>query len=109
MGVGTANQDRRPLIHDSAEDARGRCRLVAFSYEFSEDVASIVNALSDDLPDSKAEKRPWWSRTIEYIDHVAHAPADALLVSAADKYTPPLDAERRDDAGVEVRSRIVSP
>lgn len=82
---GTEDQAIAALLHDAAEDFVGEERLVAIEAEYGPEVAAIVRACSDSLPDAGAEKDPWWERKVEYIDDMRSAPEDALLVSAADK------------------------
>ena len=50
-----------------------------------EPVLAIVEACSDATPDESGEKAPWAQRKLAYLDHLAQAPRDALLVSCCDK------------------------
>ena len=72
------------LLHDAAEDC-GREVLPYIEQIFGSDVAAIVRACSDDLPEAGAEKRPWARRKAEYIAHLAEADDGVVRVSAADK------------------------
>ena len=48
-------------------------------------VAELVRALSDSLVEDPEQKAPWRKRKEDYLAHLADAPADVKLVSAADK------------------------
>jgi (p)ppGpp synthase/HD superfamily hydrolase len=82
---GGEDQAIAALLHDAAEDHGGRARIDAIRAEFGDAVAVIVEACSDSLVANPSSKRPWWDRKIEYLDHLASAPEEAALVSAADK------------------------
>lgn len=70
------------LVHDAAEDQGGRKRLVDIRDRFGDRVADIVAGCSDTF---ETPKPPWRDRKEAYLDHLTEAPADVLLVSAADK------------------------
>lgn len=70
------------LLHDAVEDQGGPPRLVEIHSQFGPRVAAIVQACTDA---DVTPKPPWASRKRAYIAHLDAAPADALLVSAADK------------------------
>ena len=74
-------------LHDAAEDHGGRATLDDITEHFGEDVAAIVEDLSDSLADIGAgeEKAPWDERKRGYIAALAEAPARSLEVAAADK------------------------
>jgi (p)ppGpp synthase/HD superfamily hydrolase len=82
---GSEDQAIAALLHDAAEDHGGRARIAAIRAEYGDAVAGIVEACSDSLVDDASRKRPWWDRKIGYLDHLATAPEEAALVSAADK------------------------
>ena len=69
------------MLHDAIED-QGVQHEPVIAERFGPVVARIVRACTDadTLP-----KPPWHERKQTYIDHLAHADADVLLVSAADK------------------------
>ena len=69
-------------LHDVAEDQGGRPRLADVRARFGDRVAGLVAALSDTLEDPKP---PWRARKETYVAHLAGAPRDVLMVSAADK------------------------
>jgi (p)ppGpp synthase/HD superfamily hydrolase len=79
---GDEDQVIAALLHDAPEDQGGRARLDEIRASFGHRVAEIVEACTDTLDDPKPKWRP---RKEAYIQHLAHAPAAALLVSAADK------------------------
>jgi (p)ppGpp synthase/HD superfamily hydrolase len=74
-------------LHDAAEDHGGRATLEDIAAHFGDDVAAIVEDLSDSLVDTQAgeEKAPWPERKQRYVDALAAAPARSLEVAAADK------------------------
>jgi GTP pyrophosphokinase len=69
------------MLHDAVED-QGAHQLPRIRESFGDTVAEIVLGCTDadTLP-----KPPWLARKKAYIDHLAHASADTLLVSCADK------------------------
>ena len=70
------------LLHDAAEDAGGRERLVDIRAHFGPAVAKIV----EDCTDSWATPRePGPERTKNYLKHARTLDASSLRVSAADK------------------------
>ena len=70
------------LLHDAAEDQGGRPTLEEIRRRFGDGVATIVDACTDTYEDPKPE---WWPRKEAYIARLPSEPADALLVSLADK------------------------
>ncbi len=79
---GSETQAIAALLHDAAEDQGGEPTLAEIREKFGEKVASIVAECSDTFEDPKP---PWRERKQRYIDHLAHASDDAVLVSLADK------------------------
>ena len=73
------------LLHDGPEDQGGREILDEIARRFGTEVADIVAGLSDDLPDLRAEKRPWRERKEGYLKHLPLASDAVLRVSLADK------------------------
>lgn len=72
------------LLHDTLED----CRTVTEEMlveEFGEDVRRMVVGCTDRFPDDGIEMRDWNKRKQRYLDHLAAAEDDVLLVSNADK------------------------
>lgn len=82
---GDEDQAVAALLHDVAEDAGGERRLGEIAARFGDRVAAIVRVLSDSLVSDPTRKAPWWERKVTYLDQLATAPPDALLVAAADK------------------------
>lgn len=75
------------LLHDGPEDAGGEGTLARIREEFGDEVAEIVDHLSDTFEDPKP---PWKARKEEYLAHLENLPADdfgrkVLRVSLADK------------------------
>ena len=70
------------LLHDAVEDQGGLETLTKIRARFGERVANIVDVCSDayEIP-----KPPWQRRKETYLKHLQDAPADARLVSLADK------------------------
>ena len=73
------------LLHDAPEDAGGAPVLAAIKQNFGTAVASIVEQLSNALPEQGAAKADWKCRKSAYIDHLRDADSSTLLVGAADK------------------------
>lgn len=70
------------LLHDAVEDRGGAARLVEIRARFGETVADLVDACSDT---DQHPKPPWIDRKTLYLEHLEHASAGALRISAADK------------------------
>jgi len=70
------------LLHDVVEDGGGERALAEIGERFGAEVAAIVEGCSDT---TAAEKEDWRPRKEGYVTHLASAPPDVLLVSAADK------------------------
>lgn len=70
------------LLHDAVEDQGGKATLDAIRDRFGAHVASIVDACSDS---EEEPKPPWRERKEAYLRSLDDKPADALLVSLADK------------------------
>jgi (p)ppGpp synthase/HD superfamily hydrolase len=79
---GTETQAIAALLHDAAEDQGGQPTLAEIGERFGEQVASIVAECSDTFV---TPKPPWRDRKQRYVDHLADASDDAVLVSLADK------------------------
>ena len=78
---GEEDQAIAAMLHDAIED-QGAQHEPVIAERFGSVVARIVRGCTDadTLP-----KPPWHERKQTYIDHLALADADVLLVSAADK------------------------
>jgi GTP pyrophosphokinase len=73
------------LLHDAVEDHGGAPRLEDIRQNFGDNVARMVEGLSDSLSEDANEKDPWEQRKQAYIERLRHEPADVRLISAADK------------------------
>jgi (p)ppGpp synthase/HD superfamily hydrolase len=70
------------LLHDAIEDQGGASTRARIRRTFGPRVAEIVEGCTDaDTPN----KGPWLPRKQKYIERMRHAPAEVLIVSAADK------------------------
>jgi len=79
---GDEDQAIAALLHDAAEDAGGLERLAGIRARFGDRVAAIVSDCTDAF---EHPKPPWIERKRRYVEHLAEAREDALLVSLADK------------------------
>ncbi|HEY1257546.1 MAG TPA: HD domain-containing protein [Terracidiphilus sp.] len=73
------------LLHDAAEDHGGLRRLRDIEYNFGENVARMVEGLSDSLAEDASNKQSWLERKQTYILRLRDEPEDVRLISAADK------------------------
>ena len=106
---GTQDQAIAGLLHDVVEDQGGMPRLEEIRAQFGEDIAAMVNALSDSISDDRADKAPWVDRKIEHIDHYAEvnmAGESSLLVAACDKLSNARSVVTAAAAGHDVFSRF---
>jgi (p)ppGpp synthase/HD superfamily hydrolase len=82
---GDWEQAAAAMVHDSVEDVRG-VHLGTIERAFGPRVARIVGDCTDTLPgDTPESKSPWIERKRGYLDRLAAAGADSLLVAACDK------------------------
>ena len=72
------------LLHDVLEDG-GAQYASSIQAAFGPRVLAIVQACTDGTPDDAGAKPPWAQRKLDYIEHLATAPDEVLLVSGADK------------------------
>ena len=70
------------LLHDAVEDQGGAPTREAIRARFGARVAALVDHATDT---DVSPKPPWRARKEAYLAHLADAPAEAQLVSAADK------------------------
>jgi (p)ppGpp synthase/HD superfamily hydrolase len=85
---GSELQATAAVLHDVVEDRGGRRRLEDVRARFGDDVAVLVEALSDAVPDDGGDKGPWRARKEAYLQHLralADAGHPAVLVSLCDK------------------------
>lgn len=88
---GTEDQAIAGLLHDTIEDC-GEAHAAMIRAQFGDVVADIVVACTDGtaegkggLIDVEAKRRDWSRRKLAYLQHLANAAEDTLLVSACDK------------------------
>jgi (p)ppGpp synthase/HD superfamily hydrolase len=84
---GDDGQVTAALLHDVVEDHGGTARLDDVRARFGEDVAGLVEGLSDSMVDTTSgeAKPPWRERKERYLRHLATADERVALVSACDK------------------------
>jgi (p)ppGpp synthase/HD superfamily hydrolase len=85
---GEEPQATAAVLHDVVEDHGGARRLEDVRVRFGEDVAHLVEALSDAAPADGERKPPWRQRKEAYLDHLRGLAASghpAVLVSLCDK------------------------
>lgn len=81
---GDEDQQIAALLHDVLEDG-GPHHAPDIEHQFGQRVLSIVKACTDGVPDAAGKKPPWATRKQEYLEHLAVASDDVLLVSGCDK------------------------
>lgn len=79
---GDENQAIAALLHDGPEDQGGQPILDEIRRRFGDDVATLVDGLTDTL---KAPKPKWRLRKEAYLLRLEHEPISVLQVSVADK------------------------
>jgi (p)ppGpp synthase/HD superfamily hydrolase len=82
---GDEDQAIAALLHDGPEDQGGAETLSEIRARFGPRVAHIVEGCTDGLPDDEGLKEPWLARKRRYVEHLAEADADVVLVSCSDK------------------------
>jgi (p)ppGpp synthase/HD superfamily hydrolase len=73
------------ILHDAVEDHGGQRRLEDIRQNFGENVARMVEGLSDTLAEDSSQKEDWDVRKTAYVKHLATEKPDVQLISAADK------------------------
>jgi len=95
------------LLHDAVEDHGGAPRLEDIRRNFGDDVARMVEGLSDSLAEDSTDKGPWEQRKAAYIEKLRHEPVDVQLISAADKlYNGRTTLDEHRTIGAEVWKRF---
>ena len=96
---GSDEQVAAAWLHDAVEDKGGAVRLVEIRKFWGETVAGIIDACSDSWVEDSKDKEDWLTRKVRYINHIASAPPEYVIVCAADK----LDNVKRcsDDYGLD--------
>ena len=79
---GDENQAVAALLHDGPEDQGGQPVLDEIRRRFGDEVATLVDGLTDTL---KSPKPPWGRRKMDYLRRLMHEPTAVLRVSLADK------------------------
>jgi GTP pyrophosphokinase len=79
---GDEEQAIAALLHDAIEDCGHLTSYAEIERRFGERVAEIVRACTDA---DTTPRPPWLERKAAYVARVSHEPAQARLVSAADK------------------------
>lgn len=84
---GDSHQIAAGLLHDIVEDHGGVKRLEEVRALFGDDVADMVEHLSDSVVNTDAGevKPPWAERKTNYVGHLSAIDDRTALVSAADK------------------------
>jgi (p)ppGpp synthase/HD superfamily hydrolase len=72
------------LLHDAIEDG-GPIYIDRIQSSFGDRVLQIVMGCTDGVPDASGQKGDWKQRKVAYINHLAEASDDVLLVSGSDK------------------------
>jgi (p)ppGpp synthase/HD superfamily hydrolase len=72
------------LLHDVLEDC-GAHHGREIGNRFGQDVLTIVEALTDGVPDARGVKPEWRERKESYLAHLERADLEVVLVSACDK------------------------
>lgn len=76
------------FLHDILEDAnrRGeRMKPETLAARMNDEVATLVQHVTEDSYDASGQKRPWRTRKEAYIAHLKEAPDEAVAISLADK------------------------
>lgn len=73
------------LLHDAVEDHGGADRLEDIRQNFGDEVARLVEGLSDAVAPEGTPEEPWEVRKRRYVERLRSEPADVHLISAADK------------------------
>lgn len=96
------------VLHDVVEDCGGLRRLEDVRAVFGEEVAALVDALSDSKPLDGATKEDWKQRKQDYLTHLGvmvDTDHPAVLVSLCDKLhnARAIVADASDEAGPGAR------
>lgn len=81
---GDEDQQIAALLHDVLEDG-GPHHAPEIERLFGARVLVIVESCTDGIPDATGVKPPWEKRKRDYLEHLAVASDDVLLVSGCDK------------------------
>lgn len=74
------------ILHDTIEDSTDEKKVTKqmLSERFGENVAELVNSVSEVKKDSTAKERSWEERKAEALEHIKHFSNDSLMVKSAD-------------------------
>jgi (p)ppGpp synthase/HD superfamily hydrolase len=73
------------VLHDAVEDHGGRTRLEDVRQNFGDNVARMVEGLSDSLAEEPDKKEDWKIRKEKYLARLPSESRETRLISAADK------------------------
>ena len=82
---GSDEQVAAAWLHDTVEDKGGAPVLIKIRKDYGDTVAAIVDACSDSWVVNRKDKEEWFPRKVRYINHIASAPPEYVIVCAADK------------------------
>ncbi len=82
---GTEDEAIAALLHDGPEDQGGEPILAEIRARFGDEVATIVDGLSDSLTPVGAMKEAWRLRKERYLSRLENESESVLRVSLADK------------------------
>lgn len=79
---GSETQAIAAMLHDAVEDQGGEPTARLIRERYGDHVTELVLACTDT---DESPKPPWKARKVAYIEHLQHAPDEALLIIGADK------------------------
>ncbi len=82
---GSDEQVAAAWLHDAVEDKGGAAVLEDIRELCGGTVSAIVDACSDSWVEDSKDKEDWLTRKVRYINHIASAPPEYVIVCAADK------------------------
>ena len=82
---GSDEQIAAAWLHDTVEDKGGAPVLLKIRKDYGETTCAIVDACSDSWVVKREDKENWIPRKVRYINHIASAPPEYVIVCAADK------------------------
>jgi (p)ppGpp synthase/HD superfamily hydrolase len=82
---GSEDEAIAALLHDGPEDQGGEPVLDEIRRRFGQEVARIVDGLSDAMPAAGEKKPPWRERKEAYLARLRAEPESVLRVALADK------------------------
>ncbi len=82
---GTEDEAIAALLHDGPEDQGGEPVLAEIRRRFGDEVAGMVEGLSDSMTSGDEEKEAWRPRKERYLERLETEPESVLRISLADK------------------------